>query len=121
MEHFQEPRNLGRMDLADRTGRAAISGGAQFAIYLRIDGDRVVQAKFESFGCGVTVAAGSALTELVEGRSVADCLAITPDQLAEALGGVPPDKRHCPMLAVAALQDALGGMESANSADRTKC
>jgi NifU-like protein involved in Fe-S cluster formation len=59
------------------------------------------------------------LTELVQGRGVDDCLAITPDQLAEALGGVPPDKQHCPLLAVAALQDALGGMDSADSADHT--
>lgn len=107
MEHFQEPRNQGRMDSADRTGHASISGGATFVVYLRIEGDRVSEAAFESFGCGVTTASGSMLTELIEGRSIAECLAITADDLSVALGGVPPDKKHCPMVAVAALHNAL--------------
>jgi nitrogen fixation NifU-like protein len=107
MEHFQEPRNLGRMASPDRTGEASISGGARFVVYLRIEGDRVSKVTFESFGCGVTTASGSMLTELIEGRSIAECMGITADDLSVALGGVPPDKKHCPMVAIAALQEAL--------------
>jgi nitrogen fixation NifU-like protein len=117
IEHFHEPRNLRKMDRPDRTGQSAVSGGGTFTIYLRLNGDQVTEATFEAVGCGVTVACGSMLTELVEGRSIADCKSVTPQQLTEALAGVPPDKRHCPMLAVAALHDALRDAISDDSAD----
>ena len=74
---------------------------------LRLEGDRVAAARFHTYGCGATIAAGSMLTELILGRTVAECRAVTADALAAALGGFPPDKLHCPELAVAALRDVL--------------
>lgn len=112
LEHFHEPRNLRKMEHPDRTGQAAITGGGNFTIYLRLNCNQVAEATFEAFGCGVTVACGSMLTELVEGRSVAECQTITAERLAETLGGIPPDKRHCPMLAVGALCDALRDLDT---------
>lgn len=106
IEHFQEPRNYGRMDNPDRTGSASLSGGAAITIHLKIESGKVQRATFEAHGCGVTIAAGSMLTEMVEGMSLSDCFSIAPEQLAKALGGVPPDKRHSPFLAVLALRDA---------------
>jgi NifU-like protein involved in Fe-S cluster formation len=78
------------------------------AIFLRLDGETVAAARFQTYGCGVTIAAGSMLTEMITGRSVGECRGLTAAHLSEALGGFPPDKQHCPVLAVAALRDALG-------------
>jgi nitrogen fixation NifU-like protein len=67
----------------------------------------VTQAKFKTHGCGVAIACGSMLTEMIQNRTIQECLALAADQLAEAIGGVPPDKRHCPEMAIAALRAAL--------------
>lgn len=99
------------MEKADRTGFSAMPGGGRINIHLELEGDRVRRATFESFGCGVTTACGSMLTELAQGRSLIECLALSADDLAKLLGGVPPDKRHCPMLAVQALHNAIACSE----------
>ena len=67
----------------------------------------MVAAKFQTVGCGPTIACGSMLTELITGRTVAECGEITTDTLITALDGVPPDKLHSPALAITALRDAL--------------
>jgi nitrogen fixation NifU-like protein len=108
MDHFSYPRNQGRMDSPDCVGTAGTPGNGPFiALYLKLEGDRIAESKYQCNGCGVTIAAGSMLTEMIAGRTIEECLAITPEQLAEALDGVPPDKAHAPVLAVAALREAL--------------
>jgi nitrogen fixation NifU-like protein len=109
MDHFFAPRNAGRMDSPDRCGRAgSAASGLLMVLQLRLRGDRVAEARFQTFGCGVAIACGSALTELVTGRTLEACRSITELELVQALSGVPDDKRHCPTLAIAALHDALG-------------
>jgi nitrogen fixation NifU-like protein len=108
MDHFSAPRNTGRLDGADRTGRAgAIGSGAFFILYLRVDQGTIREAKFQTHGCGLTIAAGSMLTELIMNHSLAECRGLTVERLIAALDGVPPHKRHGPALAIAALHDAL--------------
>jgi nitrogen fixation NifU-like protein len=108
MDHFFAPRNGGRMEGPDRVGQAGTPGQGPFMVlYLRLDGDRVTEARFQTYGCGPAIAAGSMLTVLVTGRTVAECLALTAEELTEALGGVPPEKQHCPALAIQALRAAL--------------
>jgi NifU-like protein involved in Fe-S cluster formation len=108
MDHFNSPRNSGVLEAPDRIGRAGAAGqGPYLTLYLKLDGQVIAAARFQTYGCGASIAAGSMLTEMVIGRSVADCLALTADQLSEALGGFPPDKLHCPIMAVTALRDAL--------------
>lgn len=110
MDHFSYPRNSGVMDAPDRVGQAGTPGRGPFmTLHLKLEGGTVAAAKFQTYGCGASIAAGSMLTEMVTGRAVGDCRALTSDDLSEALGGFPPDKAHCPVLAVAALRDALGG------------
>jgi nitrogen fixation NifU-like protein len=110
MDHFTAPRNSGTLEAPDRTGRAGTPGQGPFmTLHLRLDGERIAGAKFQTYGCGASIAAGSMLTEMIIGRSMADCLSLTSEQLAEALGGFPPDKQHCPIMAIAALRDALKG------------
>ena len=108
MEHFSSPRNAGRLDNADRTGQAGTVGsGPFFILYLRIERDTIREAKFQTHGCGLTIASGSMLTELIVNRPLAECRGLTVERLIEALDGVPPHKRHGPALAIGALQDAL--------------
>ena len=108
MEHFQSPLNRGRLTEPDLTGVAGTPGqGPYIWLTLQLDGEQVTESRFESNGCGVTIACGSILTELIQGLSVAECAALTADNIADALGGVPPDKAHCTTLAIEALQNAV--------------
>jgi nitrogen fixation NifU-like protein len=114
MEHFNAPRNSGALEQPDRVGRAGTPGQGPFMIlYLKLDDGRVARAGYQTFGCGASIAAGSLLTETIVGREIRECLALTSEQLSDAMGGFPPDKAHCPILAVAALRDALKGVASA--------
>jgi nitrogen fixation protein NifU and related proteins len=108
MDHFTAPRNCGALELPDVTGHAGAPGRGPFLIlYLRVQEDQVLAAKFQTYGCGPTIACGSVLTEMVIGRTVNQCLELTAQNLIDALEGVPPDKLHSPALAIAALRDAL--------------
>jgi nitrogen fixation NifU-like protein len=108
MDHFNSPRNSGRLESPDRVGVAGTPGRGPFLVLtLRVQNATVTDAKCDTHGCGVTIAAGSMLTEMITNRALPECRSITAEQLAQALGGVPPDKAHAPALAVAALQDAL--------------
>jgi NifU-like protein involved in Fe-S cluster formation len=110
MDHFTSPRNRERMESPDRVGIAGTPGQGPFIVlYIRLRENVVVEAKYQTHGCGATVAAGSILTELITNRSVDECRVVTAVQLTEALGGVPSDKVHCPILAVTALKNALDG------------
>ena len=108
MDHFNAPRNAGEMSSPDVVGNADIHGKSpRMSIYLRIVDDKVEQAAFTTFGCGASIASGSALTELVRGKHLAQCFQIEVKDVVDALDGVPPDKQFCADLAVRALRDAL--------------
>jgi NifU-like protein involved in Fe-S cluster formation len=108
MEHFLSPRNSGAMESPDLVGRAGTPGLGPFLIlYLRLDRDRIGQARYQTYGCGPAIASGSVLTEMITGRTPSECLQLDHQDLIAALGGVPPDKLHCPALAIAALREAL--------------
>lgn len=108
MDHFTYPRNSGALEAPDRVGLAGSPGQGPFmSLHLRLEGRTVAAARFQTYGCGASIAAGSMLTEMVVGRTVDECRALTAERLSEALEGFPPDKLHCPVLAVAALHRAL--------------
>jgi NifU-like protein involved in Fe-S cluster formation len=110
MDHFESPRNAGALQPPRAMGEAALPGGApRVKLYCRLEGDVVRRASFEAAGCGVTIACCSVLTELIEGRPINECLAITAEQVETALDGLPYEKRFCANLAVAALHRALVG------------
>jgi nitrogen fixation protein NifU and related proteins len=112
MDHVMAPRNGGVIENPDLTGHAGAPGrGALLILYLKIQNERVAEAKYHTYGCGPTIAAGSVLTEMIEGRTIAECRELTVEKLIEALDGVPPDKLHCPGLAITALRDALSHLD----------
>ncbi len=108
MEHFSSPRNSGHMDSPDLVGHVGMPGqGPFFLLYLRVRDGLIEAAKFQTYGCGATIASGSVLTELILGRSVTECFKVSVDDVIKELDGIPPHKLHCPTMAVTALQDAL--------------
>lgn len=112
LELFRNPKNLGRMENADATAQAGSPAcGDVISLYLRIvqkDGVEVIEdAKFESYGCAANIAAASMLTEMIKGKTVREAWEVEWQEVAEALGGLPPVKRHCSILAVGALRRAI--------------
>ena len=108
MDHFMNPRNMGEMDDPSAVGNVGNpTCGDVMRLYLKIDGDTITDAKFKTFGCGAAIASSSMLTELLKGKKVKDALKISNDAVAEALGGLPPVKIHCSVMAEEALKSAL--------------
>ena len=100
------------MERPDLTGHAGTPGrGAFLILYMSVADGRIAAAKYHTVGCGPTIACGSVMSELVLGRSIAECQELAAEDLIEALDGVPPDKLHCPALAIGALRDALSHWE----------
>ena len=108
MEHFRNPRNVGVIEDADGVGEVGNAKcGDIMKMYLKIEGDTVVDAKFETFGCGSAIASSSMATELIKGKPVSEAMKLTNKAVAEALDGLPAYKMHCSVLAEEAIQSAL--------------
>ena len=108
MDHFMNPRNVGEIPNADGIGQVGNAKcGDIMKVFLKIDNDVIVDAKFQTFGCGAAVATSSMATELVRGKTVQEALQVTNRVVMEALDGLPPVKVHCSCLAEEALHAAL--------------
>lgn len=108
MDHYRNPRNVGKIDNADAVGLAgSLACGDQLKIYLKIENGIVTDAKFQTFGCGSAVASSSILTEMIIGKTVDEVRKITNQDIANELGGLPPEKMHCSVMGYEALEDAL--------------
>ena len=109
MDHFQHPRNVGKIDDADGIGEVGNAKcGDIMRIYLDIDDNQVIRdVKFKTFGCGAAVATSSMATELVKGKTIQQALEVTNKAVMEALDGLPPVKVHCSLLAEEAIHAAL--------------
>ena len=108
MDHFSNPRNVGEIPDADGFGHIGSEAcGDIMDLYIKIDNQIIVDAKFKTYGCGAAVASSSILTELVKGKHLDDALKITNQRVIEALGGLPAPKVHCSVLAEDALKSAI--------------
>ncbi|MBD5401730.1 Fe-S cluster assembly protein NifU [bacterium] len=108
MDHYRNPRNVGAIDNADAVGIAgSLTCGDQLKIYLKIENNIITDAKFQTFGCGSAVASSSILTEMIIGKTVDEVKKITNKDIADELGGLPPEKMHCSVMGYEALEDAL--------------
>ena len=108
IDHFQNPRNVGVISDADATAKMESPVcGDLMEVTLKIAQGRIEDAKFRTFGCGAAIASSSMATEMIKGLSVAEALALTDEQVADALGGLPEQKMHCSNLAASAIHKAL--------------
>jgi nitrogen fixation NifU-like protein len=108
LDHFRSPRNVGTIRNADAVGEAEDPSCGDLArFYLRIEAGRIREARFQTYGCGPSIAASSLATELVRERPLDVVEALTPEAMEQALGGLPDERRHVAMLVVDALRAAL--------------
>ena len=108
MDHFAHPRNVGEMPEANAVGQVGNQKcGDIMKMMLKIENDVIVDAKFQTFGCGAAVATSSMAAELVKGKTVQEALQLTNKAVMEALDGLPPVKVHCSVLAEEAIRAAL--------------
>ena len=108
MEHFRNPRNVGEIENPDGVGKVGNPVcGDIMELTIKVDSGIITDAKFKTFGCGAAIATSSMVTELVKNKTIEDALKISNRAVAEALGGLPPIKMHCSVLAEEALKRAL--------------
>ncbi|MCQ1535361.1 Fe-S cluster assembly scaffold protein NifU [Methanosarcina sp. KYL-1] len=115
MDHFMNPRNMGTLENCDGIGEVGNAKcGDIMKIYLRVEENnlrvedgRIVDVKFQTFGCGAAVASSSMATELIKGKTLKEAWDLSNKAVAEALDGLPPIKMHCSMLAEEAIHEAI--------------
>ena len=108
MEHFMNPRNMGDIKDADGVGEVgAAACGDIMKISLKIKDGKIEDARFKTFGCGSAIASSSMATELIKGRTIDEAMNFSNQEVVDALGGLPPVKIHCSVLAEEALKAAL--------------
>ena len=108
MEHFAHPRNMGEMENPDGVGEAQNPVcGDTMRLFIKVEMNRIIDAKFLTFGCGAAIASSSMTTEMIKGKTIEEVLMISDQVIAEALGGLPPTKVHCSILAEKAIHAAV--------------
>ena len=108
MDHFMNPRNMGEMEDASGVGTVGNAKcGDIMRIYIKVENDVITDVSFKTFGCGAAIATSSKATELVKGKTIEEALQITNKAVMESLGGLPPVKVHCSVLAEEALHAAI--------------
>ena len=119
MEHYEKPRNIGSMDSRDNSVGSGLVGapecGDVMKLQIKVEKDRIVDAKFKTFGCGSAIASSSLATEWVKGKSMDEAMAIENTEIVEELS-LPPVKIHCSVLAEDAIKAAINDYKSKNSA-----
>jgi nitrogen fixation NifU-like protein len=108
MDHFMNPRNVG--EIPDASGVGSVGNpvcGDVMKMYLKVENNVITDAKFKTFGCGAAISTSSMVTEMVKGKNIEEALKVSNKAVAEALGGLPPIKMHCSVLAEEALRSAL--------------
>lgn len=119
VELFMNPKNVGRIEDADGVGTVGNPVcGDVMKIYLKVENGRIVDVKFETFGCAAAIATSSMVTEMVKGKTLEEALKVSNKDVAQALGGLPPHKLHCSLLAEEGIKAAIEDYLSKSKADR---
>jgi nitrogen fixation NifU-like protein len=123
IDHFSNPRNIGEMDEQEADGYA-LSGdplcGDQMKLWIKVEENRIADIRFKSFGCPGAIATSSMVTHLARGRALEDAMALTDDDVIEALGGIPENKKHCSLLGINALHAAIADYRKRSDEGRVR-
>ena len=118
MDHFLNPRNIGELSESEYNG-FSITGdsscGDQLYLWIKVETNRIKDIKFKSFGCPGAIATSSMMTVLVKGKTIDEAKKITDKDVIEALGGIPNPKKHCSLLGITALHQAIIDYENRKS------
>jgi len=110
-EHFENPRNMGELEDADGIGTVGNpTCGDVMKVMIKVEDDKISDIKFQTFGCAAAIASSSMMTVLAKGKSLDEAKKITNEDVAKALGELPPIKVHCSNLAADALQKAIDSL-----------
>ena len=117
LDHFQNPRNVGKIEDADGIGEVGNARcGDIMKIYLKVDENEVItDVKFNTFGCGSAIASSSMATEMIKGKPLSEALKLSNKAVVEALDGLPAHKLHCSVLAEEAVRAAIRDYYDRNS------
>ena len=108
MDHFANPRNVGEFTDADGVGEVGNPAcGDIMKMSIKVKDNVIVDVKFKTFGCGAAIATSSISTEMIKGKTIDEALKLTNKAVAEALGGLPPAKMHCSVLAEEAIEASI--------------
>ncbi len=108
MEHFRNPKNMGKMENPDGVGKVGnpVCGDVMY-LYIRVKDDKIADIKWETFGCAAAIGTSSMITEMAIGKTLDEALKITKKDVADELDGLPPIKMHCSVLATDAIRGAI--------------
>jgi nitrogen fixation NifU-like protein len=108
MKLFRKPHNFGKIKNADAVGKVGnpVCGDVMY-LYLKIKDNRIKDVKFETFGCAAAIGTSSIITDMIKGKTIEEALKVSKDDIAEEIGGLPPIKMHCSVLATEALKKAV--------------
>ena len=119
MDHFQHPRNVGKIDDADGVGEVGNAKcGDIMKMYLKVDDGVITDVKFNTFGCGSAIATSSMATEMIKGKTIEEALTLSNKAVVEALDGLPANKIHCSVLAEQAVKAAVKDYYDRNAYDQ---
>lgn len=107
-DHLNHPRNMGEMENPDGMGEAQNPVcGDTMRLFIRVESDRIIDVRFLTFGCGAAIASSSLATEMIKGKTMEEALKVSDQDIVNGLGGLPPSKIHCSLLAEMAIRAAV--------------
>lgn len=113
MDHFRNPHNVGKMENPSGVGKVGNPQcGDEMIIYIKVENDIITDAMFETYGCAAAIASSSMTTDLIKGKSIDEALALSNKEVADNLGGLPPVKMHCSLLAEEGIKAAIDDYRS---------
>ncbi|NLN82476.1 MAG: Fe-S cluster assembly scaffold protein NifU [Clostridiales bacterium] len=120
MEHFTNPRNVGELEDADGVGEIGNAKcGDIMKMYIKVKDGHISDVKFKTFGCGSAIATSSIATEMIKGKTIEEALKLSNKAVVEALGGLPPHKIHCSVLAEQSIKAAIADYYRRQGVDPT--
>ncbi|MGE3062890.1 MAG: Fe-S cluster assembly scaffold protein NifU [bacterium] len=108
MDHFRNPHNVGKMENPSGVGKVGNPQcGDEMVIYIKVENNVIVDVSFETFGCVAAIASSSITTDMIKGKTLEEALALSNKEVADKLGGLPPVKMHCSVLAEDGIKAAI--------------